>query len=145
MPVTLLTVLLMSRTLIVFALAATYAFLAPGANAGTVSAGALSGTWGGVISGSPGLVMPQHILIVVNAQENGGSWKLSASCYGSLELDSISGGYHHYLRTPAVGATCAGGDVDCLKLVGLRLDDEVTSHVGGRWDSSGTLHRVRAA
>ena len=115
------------------------------ARAGTTETEPLSGTWSGVISGQPGIVTRQHIMIVVNARESGGTWRLSASCYGSLKLDSISGGYHHYLRTPSPDATCAGGDVDCLRLDGLSLDDEVTSHLGGRWDSSGTLQRLRSS
>jgi hypothetical protein len=130
-----------SRTLFALALAAGYATVALGANGARPETGPLSGTWSGVI-GQPGAGTQQHILLVVNAQESAGSWKLSTSCYGSLKLDSISGGYHHYLRTPAADATCAGGDIDCLKLEGLRLEDEVTSHLGGRWDSSGTLRRV---
>ena len=81
-------------------------------------------------------------MIVVNAGETGGSWKLSATCHGPLTLDSISSGYHHYLRKLVPGATCAGGDVDCLKLVGANLYDAVTSHLGGAFDLSGTLRRI---
>jgi len=81
-------------------------------------------------------------VIVVNASETGGSWKLSATCQGPLTLDSISSGYHHYLRKLTPGATCAGGDVDCLKQAGANLYDAVTSHRGGAYDLSGTLRRV---
>ena len=81
-------------------------------------------------------------MIVVNARETGGSWRLSATCHGPLTLSSISGGYHHYLRKLAPGATCAGGDVDCLKRAGANLYDAVTSHLGGAHDSSGTLRRA---
>jgi hypothetical protein len=132
----------MSRMLILLAVAAACAMTALAAQADTTHGEPLSGTWSGVISGQPGVVTRQHILIVVNARESGGSWRLSASCHGSLKLDSISDGYHHYLRTPAPGATCAGGDIDCLKPDGLSLEDEVTSHLGGRWDSGGTLRRL---
>ena len=85
----------------------------------------------------------RHIVIVVNAKETGGSWKLSSRCHGPLTLDSISNGYHHYLRRLGPGATCAGGDVDCLKRAGANVYDAVTSHLGGEYDASGTLHRVR--
>ncbi|MBV8079596.1 MAG: hypothetical protein JO186_04380 [Actinobacteria bacterium] len=98
----------------------------------------LAGTWTGVIAGHPGYRM----VIVVNARETGGSWRVSAACQGSLTLQSISNGYHHYLRKLASGATCAGGDVDCLKRTGVNLYDAVTSHLGGAWDTSGTLRRV---
>ena len=103
----------------------------------------LTGTWSGYIAGNPGSgVKRRHIRIVVNARETGGSWRISATCDGPLTLDSISNGYHHYLRKLARGATCAGGDVDCLKRVGADVYDAVTSHMGGEYDSSGTLRRV---
>jgi hypothetical protein len=59
-------------------------------------------------------------------------------------LDNISNGYHHYRRKVARGATCAGGDIDCLKRVGANVCDAVTSHKGGEYDSSGTLRLVTA-
>ena len=100
--------------------------------------GPLAGTWAGVIAGHPGYRM----VIVVNAHETGGSWRVNAACLGTLKLQSISNGYHHYVRRLAAGATCAGGDVDCLKRTGAKVYDAVTSHLGGAWDSSGTLHRA---
>ena len=81
-------------------------------------------------------------MIVVNARETGGSWKLSAACRGPLTLSSISNGYHHYLRKLAPGATCVGGDVDCLKQAGANLYDAVTSRLGSAHDLSGTLRRA---
>jgi hypothetical protein len=105
--------------------------------------GKLTGTWSGYIAGDPGSeVQRVHIRIVVNAAQTGGSWKISATCHGPLTLDSISNGYHHYLRKPAPGSTCAGGDIDCLKRAGANVYDAVTSHKGGEYDSSGTLRRV---
>lgn len=107
--------------------------------------GPLTGTWSGEIAGQPGSgVQRVHIVIVVNARETGGSWSISATCHGPLTLDSISGGYHHYRRKLAHGATCAGGDVDCLKRAGANVYDAVTSHLGGAYDAYGTLRRVRA-
>jgi hypothetical protein len=109
----------------------------------TSQRGPLTGTWRGYIAGTAGKgVKRRHIRIVVNAKETGGSWKISATCHGPLTLESISNGYHHYLRKVARAATCAGGDVDCLKRVGANVYDTVTSHRGGEYDSSGTLHRV---
>jgi hypothetical protein len=105
--------------------------------------GPLTGTWSGYIAGSPGSgVKRLHISIVVNARETGGSWRISATCQGPLSLDSISNGYHHYLRKLGRGSTCAGGDIDCLKRAGPDLYDAVTSHMGGEYDSSGNLRRV---
>jgi hypothetical protein len=101
--------------------------------------GPLSGNWTGFI-GSGG--SRQRIAITINARETGGSWKLGAGCYGPLTLDSISDGYHHYRRHVASGAICTGGDVDCLKRAGAGLYDAVTSHLGGSWDTSGTLKRA---
>lgn len=103
----------------------------------------LTGTWAGEITGRPGSgVRGARIVIVVNAGETGGSWKVSATCQGPLTLDGVSNGYHHYLRKLSGGATCAGGDVDCLERVGANLYDAVTSHLGGAYDLSGTLHRA---
>ena len=103
----------------------------------------LAGTWSGVISGQPGSGdRGRRIVIVVNARETGGSWRLSATCHGPLTLSSISNGYHHYLRKRAPGTTCAGGDVDCLKQAGANLYDAVTSHLGSAHDVSGTLRRA---
>jgi hypothetical protein len=107
----------------------------------TTHGGPLTGTWSGYISGGG---QRQHIVIVVNAKETSGSWKLGATCYGPLTLDSISNGYHHFLRKRSRNATCAGGDVDCLKRVGANVYDAVTSHLGGAYDSGGTLRRVGA-
>jgi hypothetical protein len=109
----------------------------------TSHSGRLTGTWSGSIAGKPGSgVKLLHIRIVVNARETGGSWKVSATCHGPLALESISNGYHHYVRRLARGARCAGGDVDCLKRAGANVYDAVTSHISGEYDSSGTLRRV---
>lgn len=90
-----------------------------------------------------GTARHERIRIVVNARENGGSWSVSASCHGRLTLDSISNGYHHYRRHLASGATCQGGDVDCLMRMGAKLYDTVTPRPDG-WGRSGMLHRVRS-
>ena|SRR5581483_3237507 len=109
---------------------------------GVSRSGVLSGTWRGTLSGSVGgSVRRERILIVVNARETAGSWKVSPTCHGSLTLDSISGGYHHYRRRVASGASCLGGDVDCLMRVGAHLSDWVTPRPGG-YARGGTLRRA---
>jgi hypothetical protein len=106
----------------------------------TQHSGPLSGKWSGYIgSGST----RQRMQITVNSRETAGTWRISAGCSGTLTLDSISDGYHHFRRHVASGASCAGGDVDCLKRAGTDLYDAVTSHLGGSWDTSGTLKRAR--
>ena len=119
-----------------------------GGTAGIASAnakgGPLSGTWTGYIARQSSYgTQRQHMTITVNASESGGTWKLSATCHGVLTLDSISNGYHHYRRRGGSGGSCASGDIDCLKRNGAGLYDTVTSHLGGAWDTSGTLKRVR--
>ena len=130
------------RALLALFVAAAFPVTAVAATGSSSGGGPLTGTWGGVIAGSG--AGRQHILITVNARQNGGSWQLSATCHGTLTLDSISNGYHHYLRKLAHGSTCSGGDIDCLKRVGANVVDAVTSHKGGEYDQGGTLHRVRA-
>jgi hypothetical protein len=131
------------RRLIPLALAALLALPASAAFGKPSHGGPLTGTWSGYIAGTPGSgVKREHIRIVVNARQTGGSWEISPTCHGPLTLDSISNGYHHYLRKLARGATCAGGDIDCLKRAGADVYDAVTSHRGGAYDSSGTLRRV---
>ncbi len=106
--------------------------------------GPLSGTWSGFVSRQTSYGQQRtHIVITINARQTAGSWSLGPACYGKLTLDSISGGYHHYLRHIARGLSCAGGDIDCLMRSGAGLYDAVTSHLGGGWDTSGTLKRVR--
>jgi len=128
------------RRLALLATAAGCAAIAAVALAHPSSGGPLTGTWSGYIAGSG--AKRQHIVIVVNAKQSGGTWRLSATCHGPLTLDSISSGYHHYLRRRAKGVTCATGDIDCLKRVGPSVYDAVTSHRGGEYDVSGTLRRV---
>jgi hypothetical protein len=114
---------------------------AAGATSGD-NGGALAGTWAGVLTGPSGGVRDERIVIVVNADESAGAWKLSTTCHGRLTLDSVSGGYHHYRRRLSPAAACAGGDVDCLMRIGANLYDSVTPHPGGA-ALSGTLRRVR--
>jgi hypothetical protein len=135
--------LVRSRRLVPLVVGALFAVMAVAA-AGRTQGGPLTGTWSGYITGpADSGVKRHHIVIVVNARETGGSWAISASCHGPLRLESVSGGYHHYLRKLARGSTCPGGDIDCLKRVGVNAYDAITSHLGGAYDSSATLRRVR--
>jgi hypothetical protein len=132
------------RRLLPLAVAVACISAASVAAARTSRGGPLTGTWSGYIAGKPGSgVKRRHIVIVVNAKETGGSWELSATCHGPLTLDSISNGYHHYLRRRGRGVKCAVGDIDCLKRAGPNVYDAVTSHRGGEYDVTGTLRRVR--
>ena len=134
-----------SRALLALAGAAILAATPLAASGRSTHSGSLTGTWSGFIGGQPGTsVKRQHMLITVNAKQSGGSWTINGTCHGSLALDSISSGYHHYLRKLARGSTCAGGDIDCLKRVGANVYDAVTSHRGGEYNVIGTLHRIRA-
>jgi hypothetical protein len=103
--------------------------------------GPLTGTWKGVLTGTVnGVTKQQQITFTINGGQTAGTWKVRPNCHGTLTLDSISNGYHHYLRHIASGSTCAGGDVDCLKRVGTKMFDAVTPRPHG-WGRSGTLHR----
>ena len=101
----------------------------------------MAGRWIGYLAGA---AARNQIVIVVNRAETGGNWWISASCHGALTLDSISDGYHHFLRRAAVGSTCTGGDIDCVRRSGARLYDTVTANEGGEYDTSGTLRQIRA-
>jgi hypothetical protein len=137
--------LLAAITAVFVAAAVTAGFAAtPGMARTSVSrSGVLSGTWKGTLSGSAGgSIRRERILIVVNARQNGGRWKVSTTCHGSLTLDSVSGGSHHYRQRVAAGASCPGGDIDCLWRTGANVYDSVTPRPGG-YAFSGTMHRVR--
>lgn len=112
-------------------------------SASMMKRGALSGTWSGWLAAVPAKgIRRLHITITVNSAQTGGSWKISNVCQGPLTLQSISSGYHHYLRHLAHGSSCAGGDIDCLMRMGANMYDSVTSHLGGAYDTSGTLRRT---
>src|SRR5262249_31704519 len=105
--------------------------------------GVLTGTWAGTLTGAAGgRIRRERIRIVVNARQSGGSWKVSSTCHGTLTLDSVSGGSHHYRRRVASGASCRGGDIDCLWRTGANVYDSVTPRPGG-YPRTGTLRRVR--
>jgi hypothetical protein len=99
----------------------------------------LSGTWTGVLTDG---THKERITLTVNGRETRGTWRVSANCRGTLTLDTVSGGSHHYRRHVAPGSSCAGGDIDCLSRTGRKLFDNITPRTNG-WSRSGTLHRAR--
>jgi hypothetical protein len=104
--------------------------------------GPLTGTWTGVLTGTlNGVKKHERITITINGRQTAGTWKVGAKCQGKLTLDSVSNGYHHYLRHLASGSTCRGGDVDCLERVGAKVGDWITPRPNG-WNRHGTLHRA---
>jgi len=108
------------------------------------SGGPLTGTWSGYINrAAGGATQRHHLRLVVNASERGGSWRVSASCSGTLRLQSISNGFHHYVEKLARGSTCLGGGVDCLERAGAGLYDEFQPQPGTNYTSATTLTRVK--
>lgn len=126
----------MRRLLVI---AAVLAGVAAGASHAATPHGPLTGKWTGVLSNG---TQKERITMTINGRQTAGTWKVNASCHGTLTLDSISGGSHHYRRHIASGSTCAGGDIDCLSRTGAKVFDNITPRSGG-WSRSGTLHRPR--
>jgi hypothetical protein len=129
------------RILVAAVVLAALTATASSAAAPVASRGPLTGTWKGVLTNG---TRKEPLTITIGGAEKAGTWKVSASCHGKLSLDSISGGSHHFLRHVAAGATCAGGDIDCLWTQGKSIYDNVTPRTGG-WSRNGTLHRVKTA
>ena len=128
----------MRRLLVIAAVLAALTAAASSAATPRATHGPLTGTWRGVLTNG---TQKERLTITVNGRQTAGTWKVSASCHGPLTLDSISNGYHHYVRHLAPGSTCAGGDVDCLMRSGATVYDTITPRPNG-WSRSGTLHRV---
>jgi len=108
--------------------------------------GPLSGAWSGSLTWQTSSgVKHERVRITINKQEMAGTWQVGAVCSGTLTLDSISDGYHHFLRHVAHGSTsiCGAGNVDCLKRAGADLYDAVTAAGGGVWATTATLKPVR--
>ena len=133
----------MRRVLVIVAVLAGLTATAGSAATPRAVHGPLTGTWRGVLTGTVnGEPNQERITISINGRQTRGTWKVNASCRGTLTLDSISNGYHHYRRHRAAGTTCAGGDVDCLKRAGAKVEDSVTPRPNG-WGRTGMLHRIR--
>jgi hypothetical protein len=132
----------MRRVLVIVAVLAGMTATAGSAATPRTVHGPLTGTWTGVLTGTVNSVTKhERITITINGAQTRGTWKRSASCHGTLTLDSISDGYHHYLRHVASGSACAGGDIDCLERNGAKVEDSITPRVNG-WSRNGMLHRL---
>jgi len=100
------------------------------------------GTWSGYITPSPGShASRQRFFVVVDPGERAGRWRIGARCSGTLSLENISDGYHHFYRLAGANAGCAPLGVDCLKRAGAQVEDVFSS--GSGWgDSTIYLRRV---
>jgi hypothetical protein len=116
--------------------AASFMAIVPGANAKTAPT-RLVGTWSGTLESSG-----EQLTLTVAPRERSGTWKLSPTCYGTLALESISGGYHHYNRIASPDASCTAGGVDCLWREGSSQVLDLYVPAEGA-ESSGLLTRVR--
>lgn len=109
--------------------------IVPGASAKSTPT-RLVGTWTGALEPSG-----EQLTLTVAPRERSGTWKLSPTCYGTLALESISNGYHHYNRVASPNASCTAGGVDCLWREGAQVLDLYVPAEGV--ESSGWLKRVR--
>lgn len=130
------------RTSAIIALTAAI-ILTISASGAAAAGGRLVGTWRGSMIPSSGSHAPRHRLtVVVYRGERTGTWRVNQRCRGTLRLQSISNGYHHFTEVAAPGTSCAGGGVDCLKRVGAQVFDLFTSRPGTAAGTSGRLRRV---
>ncbi len=110
--------------------------MVPGADAKKPPTG-LVGTWSGTLESSG-----EQLTLTIARHERSGTWSLSPTCYGTLELESISGGYHHYNRIASPEAGCSGGGVDCVWREGKSQILDLYVPAEGA-ESSGLLARMR--
>jgi hypothetical protein len=115
--------------------ATSFMAIVPGANAKKAPT-RLVGTWSGTLESSG-----EQLTLTVAPRERTGTWKLSPTCYGTLALESISDGYHHYNRIASPGASCTAGGVDCLWREGSKQVLDLYVPAEGA-ESSGLLTRV---
>jgi hypothetical protein len=105
--------------------------LAGAAAASAASPTWIFGTWSGTLQPTSGSqAQPEQLTVHVRLGEQTGTWSINSSCYGTLTLQSISNGFHHYNRIAAQGTTCATGNaggVDCLMRTGSQVLDEYVS------------------
>ena len=100
------------------------------------------GTWSGYLTPAAGShVSRQRLTVVVGRGERAGTWRISARCAGTLRLDNISNGFHHYYRVAGAHPGCAPLGVDCLKRDGSRIVDWFVSN-SGTANSNGAFRRL---
>ncbi len=89
------------------------------------------GTWSGFLTPASGShASRQRLTVVVDRGERAGTWRISARCAGTLRLDDISNGFHHYYRVAGAHPSCAPLGLDCLRRVGARIVDWFVSNSG---------------
>jgi hypothetical protein len=108
------------------------------------AAKSIVGTWSGALTDESGShPARRHFTMVVYRGERAGRWRLNAQCGGTLRLDNISNGYHHYYRVAGANPGCVALGVDCLKRDGARMEDEfVPDASADAPNSSGEFRRV---
>lgn len=100
------------------------------------------GTWSGYLMPAAGShASRQRLTVVVARGERAGTWRINARCAGTLRLDNISNGFHHYYRVAGAHPGCAPLGVDCLKRDGSRIVDWFVSN-SGTADSNGAFRRL---
>lgn len=113
--------------------------------AGTLDAApapSIVGTWSGQLVPPAGShASRQRFTVVVDRGERAGTWRISSRCAGTLRLDDISNGFHHYYRKAGAHPGCAPLGVDCLKRDGAQMVDWFVS-TSGTADSNGTFRRT---
>ncbi len=116
--------------------ATSFMAIVPGASAKKAPT-RLVGTWSGTLESSG-----EQLTLTISPREQSGTWSLSPTCYGTLALESISGGYHHYNRIASPAASCTSGGVDCVWREGSKQVLDLYVPAEGA-ESSGLLTRVR--
>lgn len=100
------------------------------------------GTWSGYLTPAAGShASRQRLTVVVDRGERAGTWRINARCAGTLRLDNISNGFHHYYRVAGAHPGCAPLGVDCLKRDGSRIVDWFVSN-SGTANSNGAFRRM---
>lgn len=100
------------------------------------------GTWSGYLTPATGShASRQRLTVVVDRGERAGTWRINARCAGTLRLDNISNGFHHYYRVAGPHPGCAPLGVDCLKRDGSRIVDWFASN-SGTANSNGAFRRL---
>jgi hypothetical protein len=100
------------------------------------------GTWSGFLTPASGShASRQRLTVVVDRGERAGTWRISARCAGTLRLDDISNGFHHYHRVAGAHPSCAPLGVDCLKRDGSRIVDWFVSN-SGTANGNGAFRRL---
>ena len=110
----------------------------PGALA-SESETSIVGSWSGTLEG--GGSSPLRFTARVNGTEEKGTWSEGGTCHGTLVLQSISNGFHHFYRIAAKHSSCTASGIDCLMRDGSQVLDLYVPEGGP--EMSGLLSRKR--